>query len=941
MRRINVYLNVFILIIVCFFSYGSYAKGNYKHDSSIIQPTNIKSIFPEKLFYEEFERSTLNTQFRVLIKTESWINEQFLASYGSNIRTFKSYRGIAITATKSSLLELINRHYVKEVWNNSQIIALNFNTQLTSLSDMRRGIDNVTSHLGIAELWNEGLFGDGVRVAILDSGIKLNHPALNETRSGSSRIIATWNFLDNTSNVEDDNGHGTALAGIIGSNGRYGYAMGIAPNSLLIIGKIIDSAGKGTIENLIAAIDWAIENNAEIINLSVGRPLQSFTAPEIESINYASDLGVIVCVAAGNHRYVTEFGNNDLFTIISPGAATKAITVGAVDNNNVLYEHSSAGPVAVNYDASAAKYVYDSVDLKKLWLKPDIVAPGVMINTTSAFASWNIVSGTSFAASVAAGVCALLKQRFPYAHSATIKAAFLESADKVAIEYVSPLNVTKSFSPNIIYQGAGLINIEGALTYLEDPPLFSIWPEQVPFFSNTMFINSKREYMFHIFVNHQSENSIEIEINKFIDLIIDVDKSLLNAEVGQYDLTVSINTEGVYPSSYRGVVSVSSSNITKTLDIDLLIVSALGRLLIDFFEQENINSVPYGALYSIVEEVNRAGYIPYFRHRDSDSSSLSDLNLNNYEAILLFNFDGSEPHYSKNDIEALKDFMLPGGEFGNGAVAIFPTRESNLTSLNNLLEVFNAQYAPSPYIEEVIDTRFIFHNIFRYPYSIESVYIPNSLVFSENNASIYSALNRYGYYSLLSKNGSTIVFGNNAEMFLNSPYIYNPESATYEDKRISWQFADNQRYMKNILYNLYSSRPISSLKIDNTEIREDEYISGTVTIYNYYKYMPGWDLYITLEYGGWLVYLYNDITDLGNGTYTFSFRPIDLDMKPGNYDLNLRFAAGTLAKEITIIAKISWGPILVEGSIVVSIIYLVAFRKKSPKEQIKTLEKEK
>ncbi|MHA1686944.1 MAG: S8 family serine peptidase [Candidatus Heimdallarchaeaceae archaeon] len=940
MPPIKTTLKVLLLISLCFVRYGSYANISSSNTLSTFQESNVQIVIKDKLFYQQLKKASLDTQFRVLIKLSKTYEKFNLRAYGHFIRNFESYSGVAVTISKRFLLYLINNHFITDVWNNSEISLTGSIAHPSSFVEYNRSVCNVSKQLDIPILWQQGIFGNDTRVAILDTGISLNHPALNETLSGIPRIIAKWNFIDNSSNVVDDNGHGTALAGIIGSNGKYGYQLGVAPNSLFLIGKILDSAGKGTIEDLIAGIDWAIENNAEVINLSVGRPVQSLSAPEIESVNYAADLGIIVCVAAGNYRGRNQFGYNDLFTIMSPGAASKAITVGAIDNNNILYEYSSAGPVAINYNSSISSFVYDSIELNEILTKPDVVAPGVMINTTSSFSSWDIVTGTSFAAGVISGICSLLKQKFPHSHSATIKAAIIDTATPVKVYYNSPFNISKSFTPQIMYQGAGLVDIKNVLGYLIDPPLFSLWPTQLPYLSSYLFVNEKVNYKFHVFVNKKLTSPINIKINKIIGSLFKVDGNLTDTEIGQYDLTLNINTEQCYPAHYSGTIAFTNDNFTHYLNLDVIVKFAYGKGLIEFFEGNKIKYLPYGSLYTVIEHLQKNGFVPMFRIRDSTLSSLSSMNLNNYETILIFNFDGSSINYAPSELEALKDYMFPGGNYGGGSIAIFPSIQSNLTALNSLISTVNAQYTFTAVESEILNTTGIFTNLFNYPNRINNLYVPHPLVLSEYNASLLSFLNRFAIEDFRYKNGSIMILGNSAEMFLSSPYIYTETSNTYEENSLSLEYGDNAKLLDNMLFALYPSHPVFNLKIKNHEIKDTEPLSGTLTVLNRYKYMPGWKLYLTLQFSDWYSYRYEQIQDLGNGTYTFSFLPKDLGIKPGDYTIEIRCAGGTISDTIKILANFSWGPVLVEFSLVVCIIYLVSFQKQPKKSREQKLKKE-
>jgi subtilisin family serine protease len=115
-------------------------------------------------------------------------------------------------------------------------------------------------------LWEKGIDGQGINVAVLDSGIDKNHPDL------IGKVIAEKNFLADEITADDLLGHGTMVAGIIAgsgaaSNGRY---KGIAPGAKLISVKVIDGKGDGKVSDIIAGIEWAVYNGADVLSLSLG-----------------------------------------------------------------------------------------------------------------------------------------------------------------------------------------------------------------------------------------------------------------------------------------------------------------------------------------------------------------------------------------------------------------------------------------------------------------------------------------------------------------------------------------------------------------------------------------------------------------------------------------------------------------------------------------------
>lgn len=150
-----------------------------------------------------------------------------------------------------------------------------------------------TSHF--SDAWAAGYTGKGVTVAVIDTGLDLGNTALTHDISPWS-----WNFVANNANVQDDNGHGTAVASQIISKPAEGNSkalVGGAYDAELMVLKAMDASGKGTQATLATAITYAVDHGADVINLSLGG---ANDAAILAALNYAAKQGVIVCMAAGN-----------------------------------------------------------------------------------------------------------------------------------------------------------------------------------------------------------------------------------------------------------------------------------------------------------------------------------------------------------------------------------------------------------------------------------------------------------------------------------------------------------------------------------------------------------------------------------------------------------------------------------------------------------------
>lgn len=215
------------------------------------------------------------------------------------------------------------------------------------------------------------LTGKGAKVCILDTGINTSHILLKD------KIVSTKSFIDYET-VEDKNGHGSHTAGIIaGHSPTLPYVdICVAPDAELYIGKVLDNNGNGTTDSVCKGIYWAIENEVDVINMSLGY-LGELSTEMKDAIDMAIYNNIIVCVAAGNE------GPKPL-TINAPGVYVKCITIGALDRRGQVANFSSRGS------------------------QIDLLAPGVDIlscykgGDTLAF-----MSGTSMATPFIAGVAAL------------------------------------------------------------------------------------------------------------------------------------------------------------------------------------------------------------------------------------------------------------------------------------------------------------------------------------------------------------------------------------------------------------------------------------------------------------------------------------------------------------------------------------------------------
>ncbi len=216
-----------------------------------------------------------------------------------------------------------------------------------------------------------GIYGEGVGVAILDTGI-YPHP---DFITGKNRIVAFYDVINGRKIPYDDNGHGTHVAGIIAGNGSEskGEYIGVAPKCNIISVKVLNHKGNGNVSDVLEGLQWVVDNkdryNIRVVNISVGTSSTDSMDEDsalVRGVNAVWDAGIIVVVAAGNNGPKPK-------SISTPGISRKVITVGASDDDIPV---ELAGTRAKDYSGRGPT----SACIKK----PDVVAPGSNIVSCNA-----------------------------------------------------------------------------------------------------------------------------------------------------------------------------------------------------------------------------------------------------------------------------------------------------------------------------------------------------------------------------------------------------------------------------------------------------------------------------------------------------------------------------------------------------------------------------
>ncbi|MGF2037953.1 MAG: S8 family peptidase [Nostoc sp. CmiVER01] len=421
------------------------------------------------------------------------------------------------------------------------------------------------------EVWAHGYTGQGVVVAVVDTGVDYNHEDLKNNIWTNTKEIAGngidddgngyvddnygWNFADKNNNTLDNNGHGTHVSGTIaGENNNYGVT-GIAYNAKIMPVKVLDSSGSGSYSSISKGIRYAVDNGANVINLSLGG---AYSNPTLESaIDYASSKGVIVVMAAGNDgdsspdypaRYASKSG----------------IAVGAVDKNNNLADFSNrSGTNEIAY----------------------VTAPGVKVYSSVPNNQYATYSGTSMAAPHVAGIVALMLSANHNLTDAQVRQIVTETAG----------NSTQSTSSNLNISNVSSLSSQ-------------------PITETGEYLTAKSMFGFNNFDFGSGINQVITQGAKYLtpETIYSLNNFDIASVIGQTitQSAIYLTPETIYSLNNSDVVSVTSQGITKTTKYltssegnDTLVNPELWSLSLDYnkiFSDININSnennVDYGNL---------------------------------------------------------------------------------------------------------------------------------------------------------------------------------------------------------------------------------------------------------------------------------------------------------------------------------------------------------
>ncbi|GEP24915.1 S8 family serine peptidase [Lentilactobacillus diolivorans] len=423
-----------------------------------------------------------------LALTFSGVASAQASDIGGNPRTVRTYSSLINSANSKNQLSS-QGNQIKSV--NTQTI----NATQTAKAILPLNEDALTKG-NVTEAWSQGFKGQGMVVADIDTGIQ-KHPdfRLSNDKTAkisedmakkeisnkgygtyvSSKIPFAYDYVSNDNDsyepTEKTSFHGQHTAGTIAANGQAKnpdgqYVSGVAPEAQILAMKVYDGFPDESSNNISRAIHDAVDLGADVINMSLGIGVarQSLTDEEQEAVQYATDHGVFVSIAASNNgaagstygsgqpgSIATSYQPANEGLIANPGAAESAATIAAentsIGSGDDMASFSSWGPTP-DYT-----------------LKPDITAPGVAIQSTWENGGYESDSGTSMATPFIAGAAALVMQRLAKTNP-DLKGAQLVQTAKIALMNASQPMTDISYSGVLVSprrQGSGKVNVSNAV----------------------------------------------------------------------------------------------------------------------------------------------------------------------------------------------------------------------------------------------------------------------------------------------------------------------------------------------------------------------------------------------------------------------------------------------------------------------------------------------
>ena len=513
-----------------------------------------------------------------------------------------------------------------------------------------------------------GLNGEGVTIAVIDTGIDASHESLDDLdddpATDDPKVIGWMDFVNFRVDPYDDHGHGTHVSGIAAGTGGSSNYIGVAPKANLVGVKVLNGWGGGTFSDVIAGMEWVVQHkeeyNISIISMSLGANVNSDGTTPVEiAADYAVAMGINFAVAAGNS------GGRGYNTVGIPASAFNVTTVGAVDDNREVTWFSSRGPT------------------KDGRIKPEVAAVGLDVTSSFPGNGYREWSGTSMATPHVAGFMALLLQQDPSLTPMEVRDLLMQTAVDKGIP--GPDNdygwgvvdaLETFFSLNPPEHEIGLINLD---------------------MNNYVILNEETEIVAR--VKNYGLNTENINIKLLVD-DVEVNSQIINLlskETKDVNFIYIENIEGLHEFKVEvvnipGEVFLDNNVDSKEVEafevlgtVRAVVLESWGGKRAEFtiFDELNENWFMYG---DYVVEID-------YNSLDKEDITYEDIVATNADVLIISNawtnqHYGFEFEYTDSEIQAIKQYVEEGhGLIGtSGSISEYVPNNAKLAGLFGLKE---------------------------------------------------------------------------------------------------------------------------------------------------------------------------------------------------------------------------------------------------------------
>ena len=450
-----------------------------KAQSDAMELSRMADAFPTKAERRDFVVNTLKNQAEESqIDLLSYLNALETNGLVDEIRPLWIVNSVSCYADEWLIDEISQRDDVLAVYRCEEFSCLyDESTVSVERGDGREIAENIVK-VNADQVWALGYTGEDVLVALIDTGVRLDHADLQGRLwdGGAEYPNHGYDFYSHDNDPSDTHGHGTHVAGTIVGTGVSGTQTGVAPGAKIMVLKVFHGEDNLTEPTMwVEAMQFAVEHGAEVLNMSLGQPLPDASVKLMmrQACDNTLAAGVVAAVCAGNSRQIQMLAPVP-YNIWSPGdcppphlhddqmvnagGTSCVICVGAVDFNDVIGGMSSVGPSVWTDVAQYNDYPYNSGSSTNIGLiRPDVCAPGVNVKSLdwSSTNGYCLKSGTSMATPCVAGTIALMLSKD---HELTP-----EQIDEILERTATPLSPHKNTD-----FGSGRINALAAVNAVGD-----------------------------------------------------------------------------------------------------------------------------------------------------------------------------------------------------------------------------------------------------------------------------------------------------------------------------------------------------------------------------------------------------------------------------------------------------------------------------------------